>query len=55
MEGSGKIVVEGKEVILNEKDLILLEPGEKYYWEGNMKMLVPCAPAWYSEQHKEVE
>jgi mannose-6-phosphate isomerase-like protein (cupin superfamily) len=55
MEGSGKIVVEGKEIELNEKDLILLEPGESYYWEGNMKMLVSCAPAWHPEQHKEVE
>lgn len=54
-EGSGKIVVEGEEILLNEKDLILLEPGERYYWEGNMKMLVPCAPAWYPEQHKEID
>lgn len=55
VEGKGKIVVEGEEIELNEKDLILLEPGERYYWEGNMKMLVPCTPAWYPEQHKEVE
>jgi mannose-6-phosphate isomerase-like protein (cupin superfamily) len=55
MEGSGKIVVEGEEISLNERDLILLEPGERFYWEGNMKMLVPCAPAWYAEQHKELE
>lgn len=55
IEGSGKIVVEGDEIELNKDDLILLEPGEKYYWEGNMRMLVPCTPAWYPEQHKEVE
>jgi mannose-6-phosphate isomerase-like protein (cupin superfamily) len=55
IEGSGKIVVEGEEIILNEKDLILLNPGERFYWEGNMKMLVPCTPAWYIEQHKEIE
>lgn len=55
IDGKGKIVVEGQEIELNEKDLILLEPGEKYYWEGNMRMLVPCAPAWYAEQHKMVD
>jgi mannose-6-phosphate isomerase-like protein (cupin superfamily) len=54
-EGKGKIVVEGEEIELNELDLILLEPGERYYWEGNLKMVVPCTPAWYPEQHKEVE
>lgn len=55
IKGSGKVVVEGKEVELNEGDLILLEPGEKYFWEGELVMFVPCVPAWYPEQHKEVE
>ncbi len=55
IEGSGKVVVEGEEVKLEEGDLILIEPGEKYFWEGNLKMFVPCVPAWYPEQHKEVE
>ena len=55
ISGSGKIVVEGEEIMLNEEDLILLEPGERYYWEGDMKMFVPCTPAWFAEQHKEVE
>ncbi len=55
MEGNGKIVIEGEKISLNERDLILLEPGERFYWEGNMKMLVSCAPAWHAEQHKEVE
>lgn len=55
MEGNGKIVVEGEEISLDEKDLILLEPGERFYWEGKMKMLMSCAPAWHMEQHREVE
>jgi len=55
IEGSGKVVVEGKEVKLNKGDLILIEPREKYYWEGNMEMFMPCTPAWYIEQHKEID
>jgi mannose-6-phosphate isomerase-like protein (cupin superfamily) len=55
ISGSGKIVIEEKEILLNEGDLVLVEPGEKYFWEGKMTMFVPCAPAWYPEQHKEVE
>ena len=55
IKGSGKIVVEGEEIVLNARDLILLEPGERYYWEGNMRMLVSCTPAWYPQQHKEIE
>ena len=55
ISGSGKVVVEGEEVELKEGGLVLIEPGERYYWDGNMTMFVPCTPAWYPEQHKEVE
>lgn len=55
MRGSGKVVIEDKEIELKEGDMVLIEPGEKYFWEGKMEMFVLCAPAWYPEQHKEVE
>jgi mannose-6-phosphate isomerase-like protein (cupin superfamily) len=55
IKGLGKVVVEGKEVQLNEGDLVLIEPGEKFFWEGKMTLFMPCTPAWYPEQHKEVE
>jgi len=55
MEGEGKIVVEGKEIKLKKEDMILIEVGERIYWDGNMKMYVSCNPAWYPEQHKEIE
>lgn len=55
IEGSGRVVVEGEEAKLNNGDLILIEAGERYFWEGNLKMFIPCTPAWYLEQHKEVE
>ena len=54
VSGSGKVVVEDREIKLREGDLILIEPGEKYFWEGNLIMFVPCVPAWFPEQHKEV-
>ena len=55
IKGSGKIIIEEKGVELKEGDLVLVEPGEKYFWEGNLVMFVPCTPAWHPEQHKEVE
>lgn len=55
MEGSGKIVVEGEEILLQEGDLISIEPGEKYFWDAHATLLVPTVPAWYPEQHKAVE
>jgi len=53
--GDGRVVVEGKEIILGEEDLIMLEPGERYHWEGNMKMFIFCSPAWYPGQYKAVD
>lgn len=50
-EGSGKIVVDGKENLLSAGDVILLEPGEKFYWEGHMSLFISCRPAWHKEQH----
>ncbi|NOQ68241.1 cupin domain-containing protein [Patescibacteria group bacterium] len=55
IKGTGKVIVEGQEIKFKGEDLILIELGEKYHWEGNFIMFVSCAPAWYPEQHKEVE
>jgi len=55
IKGSGKIVVEGKEINLKEGDLILLEPDEKYFWEGSLTIFASCTPAWSLDQHKEIE
>ncbi|MBU3924679.1 cupin domain-containing protein [Patescibacteria group bacterium] len=55
IKGSGKVSIEGVETEINKGSLILIEPGEKFFWEGNMTMFMPCAPAWYPEQYKEVE
>ncbi|MBU3965254.1 DUF861 domain-containing protein [Patescibacteria group bacterium] len=55
INGSGKAVIEGKKIKFSEGDLILIEPGEKFFWEGNAIMFISCAPAWYSEQYKEAE
>lgn len=54
IEGSGEVVVEDRKIKFIKEDLILIEHGEKYYWEGNSTMFMSCTPAWYPEQHKKV-
>lgn len=54
IKGSGRLVVENKEEKLNKGDLVLIEPGEKFFWEGKLTMFMPCTPAWNHEQYKEV-
>ncbi len=54
IKGSGKIIVEDKEFVLNKGDVVLINTGEKYYWDANMTVFVPCTPSWYPEQSKAV-
>ncbi len=55
INGKGRVIIEGKEFNVKEGDMILIEPEEKYYWDGNFTLFVPCTPAWYPEQHEEVD
>lgn len=55
IKGSGKLVIEDNEVEFKEGDQLLIKPGEKYYWEAKATMFMPCAPAWYPEQHNKVD
>lgn len=50
--GKGKVTVGNKTHEIRKGDMILIEPGELFYWEGEMILFMPCAPAWYPEQHK---
>lgn len=55
ISGSGKIIIGGDEYLLEEGDLVLINPGEKFYWQGNMEIFMPCVPAWTPQQHKIIE
>lgn len=39
----------------NEGDVLLLQKGEYYAFDGNFVAGVSCNPAWRSEQHQYVE
>lgn len=55
VSGSGEVVVENKENLIEEGDMFLIKSGEKYFFSGNLKLVISCAPAWTPEQHKIVK
>jgi len=55
INGSGKLVVGGKKVKLQKGDMVLIDAGEKYFWDGKMTIFTSCVPAWYLKQHKNVK
>jgi len=48
-------VVNHEEHPLDTGDAVIIEAGEKYYWEGNMKLFISCRPAWNKDQHQLVD
>ena len=55
LSGNGKIGVDNTVHELSPGDAVLIAAGERFYWEGaGLKMIVPCSPAFYPEQHIEV-
>ncbi len=52
VSGTGKWVTEGKEIPFGADDLLFINAGEKFYWDGQAKIFMPCTPAWYPEQHQ---
>jgi mannose-6-phosphate isomerase-like protein (cupin superfamily) len=55
IEGQGKVVINDTEISLNTGDLVCIDPNEKFFWEGNFTLFLPCAPAWNPNQHKFVD
>lgn len=55
LEGKGRLVVEGKEIRFGKGDLLLISPGERYFWQGKMKILMANTPKWRKEQHEFVK
>jgi mannose-6-phosphate isomerase-like protein (cupin superfamily) len=54
-EGEGSVVVNGSSQPLAAGDVILIEPGERFVWEGEMSLFIACHPAFTSEQHVMVD
>jgi hypothetical protein len=56
LRGSGMLCLEnGEKNPVGPGDAVLLQPGEKYYWEGEeLEMIMPCSPAFYPDQHKKL-
>lgn len=51
LEGSGTYFVDGEPHEVEATDVIMVPPGKKIYFKGNLKQLCITAPAW--EEHEE--
>ena len=40
---------------LEEGDMVLIKNNQKYFFEGDLKLILPCAPAWSLDQYENVK
>ena len=52
IKGSGLVYVDGKRAVLEIGDFLIIEPNEKYFYEGDISLLLINIPKWTQEQHK---
>ena len=55
VEGNGIIEIDGEKIELEEGDSVLIQPNQKYYFEGKLKIIISCSPSWKPEQYKVFE
>jgi mannose-6-phosphate isomerase-like protein (cupin superfamily) len=54
LDGTGVVTVGNEARKLAADDAVLIQPGEKFAWQGTkLRMLMPCSPAFYPEQHRQ--
>jgi mannose-6-phosphate isomerase class I len=55
IKGSGTFTVDKQIYEVSEGDAVQILPDQKYFIDGNLEYLVACSPAYYREQHEQVE
>jgi mannose-6-phosphate isomerase-like protein (cupin superfamily) len=56
INGSGKITMsDGSITKFDTGDSLFIDTNEKYFWQGQFESYMACSPAFYPEQHKEIE
>lgn len=54
VDGSGTLTSGDKICELAQGDMALIQPGDQYYFDGELTMLISSSPAWYPEQYRNV-
>lgn len=51
-KGSITLTTSEGDQVLNEEDMAILKPMEKFFWTGQGEFLTVCTPAWHPSQHR---
>lgn len=51
IKGSGTVCIDDVTFKLLEGDVVAIEKDEAVFWEGELTLVIACAPAWTPEQY----
>lgn len=54
IEGKGVWVIEDEEYPVEATDVVIVPPGKRFYYRGNLKQICITAPAWEEQYEKQV-
>ena len=54
IEGNGVWVIEDEEFPVEAADVVIVPPGKRFYYKGNLKQVCITAPAWEEAGEKHV-
>ncbi|QQR89622.1 MAG: AraC family ligand binding domain-containing protein [Myxococcales bacterium] len=54
IEGQGAFIINGHKQPVKATDIIVVPPNHKFYYAGNLKMLLVTSPSWQPENEREV-
>lgn len=52
-EGHGVLHTKDTEIAFNQGDLLHIDKQEAYFWEGDFKAVMSCAPSWHIKQYQQ--
>jgi mannose-6-phosphate isomerase-like protein (cupin superfamily) len=55
LEGSGIWIIEDECFEVEKNDVIIIPPGKRFYFKGNVKQICITAPAWEEEHERHVK
>lgn len=54
-KGEGTLTANGAQNTLREGDVVFIDPGDVYSFDGQFTMLMSCTPPWSPDQYEAVE
>ncbi len=51
ISGKGEVHFKNRSDAIEPGDVIIIEKNEPFYWDGNLKLLLVCTPAWSVDQY----